>query len=90
MEYRHLFPSFVRFEWVSGPFWEGTIRLVSDWPRAPNPVSKDIFAKKSSRLEVRDVWPTGLFPNNPLSESDDSNDNGGCSASDSGGSDTQV
>ena len=31
---------------------EGTIKLVSDWPRAPNPVSKDMFAKKSSKLEV--------------------------------------
>ena len=25
--------------------------------RAPNPVSKDMFAKKSSRLGVCDVWP---------------------------------
>ena len=67
---------------------EGTSKLVSDGPRAPNPVSKDMFADKSSRLEVRDVWPAGFFPTGILSDSDDSNDSGGCSASASGGSDT--
>ena len=34
---------------------EGTIKLVSEWPTAPNPVSIDMFAQSSSRLEVHDV-----------------------------------
>ena len=69
---------------------EGTIKLVSEWPKAPNLVSKDMFAKRSSQLEVHDVWPAGLFPNDVLSDSDDNNDSGECSASTSGGSDTQA
>ena len=73
-------------EWLE----EGTIKLVSKWPKAPNPVSKDMFAKRSSRLEVHDVWPARLFPNDVLSNSDDNNVSGECSASTSGGSDTQA
>ena len=34
---------------------EGTIQLVAEWPRAPNPLSKDMYACKASKLEVRDV-----------------------------------
>ena len=62
--------------YAAGPE-EGTINLVSDWPTAPNPVSKDMFAKKSSILKVRDVWLAVLFPKDILSDSDDSNVNGG-------------
>ena len=36
-----------------------------------------MFAKKSSRLEVRDVWPAGWFPNDTTSNSDDGNDSTG-------------
>ena len=67
---------------------EGTIKVVTKRPRAPNPISKDMFAKRSSTLEVNDVWPAGLFPNDVLSDSDDNNDSGECNASTSGGSGT--
>ena len=69
---------------------EVTIKLVSQWPRAPNAVSKNIFAKRSSRLEIHNVRPAGLFPNDVLSYSDDSNNSGECDSSTSGGSDTQA
>ena len=49
-----------------------------------------MYTKKSSRLEVRNVWPTELFPSDVLGDNDDNNNGGGCSASDLGGSDTHV
>ena len=47
---------------------EGTIKLVTDRPRAPNLISKDIYAHNSSKLEVRDVWPARLFKSEVLND----------------------
>ena len=67
-----------------------TIKLIPERPKAPNPASKGMFANRSFRLEVHDVWPVGLFPNEVLGDSDDTNGSGDCSASTLGGSDTQA
>ena len=38
----------------------GTIRLVADWRRLLNPLSKDMYASKSSRLDMLDFSPSGM------------------------------
>ena len=50
---------------------------MADWPRAPNPIRKDMYPQKSSKLEVRDVWPTGLFKSEVLIDSGNSNNSEG-------------
>ena len=55
---------------------------IYQYARAPNPISKDMYAHKSSKLQVRDVWPTGLFKSEVLSDSGGSNNNEGSTGDD--------
>ena len=71
--------------WIRGMPRRRSVKLVLDWPRAPNPIIKDMLAKKSSRLEDCNVWLARLFPNDVFSDNDDSNDGGACSGRDRGG-----
>ena len=44
-----------------------------------------MYAKRSSKLEVRDVWLTGLFKSEVLSNSGTNNDSEGSTRDDKGG-----